>query len=259
MNEIGDNSSPRSVNRIMRILKLVAASQEAGLRVVEVADKLALSYTTAHRILQSLLIEEAVEKTLDGKRYCVGPEISLLGLARTGHFPLRSLSIDSMQRIRSTFGETCYLTVRSQLDSVCIHREVGNHGRKVLSIDIGSRRPMGVVIGSIAYLASLPELEANDILNTNANRYPHYQLDLAEIQRRVRWARRNGYAYTRVGLRPDTRSVSVAIVSDASQPLASLSVVAVTDRMKVARRDEIAIALLHEAQTISERIGRKER
>lgn len=254
MDEFDNSLGRRGINRVMGVLKLVAASQEAGLRAAEVAAELGLSYTTAHRILQGLLAEQAVEKSPDGKRYCIGPEISLLGLARTGHFPLRSLSIDSMLRIRAAFGETCYLTVRSQLDSVCIHREVGTHARKVMSIDMGSRRPMGVVIGSIAYLAGLPEPVSDSIVQANAHRYPHYQLGAAEVLERVRWARKKGYAYTKTGLRPGTRSVSAVIVDAADRPLAALSVVAVTDRLMAARRDEIAMILIREAQAISSRI-----
>jgi len=147
-----------------------------GLRAAEVAAELELSYTTTHRILDGLLAEQAVEKTQDGKRYCIGPEISLLGLAWTGHFSLKFLSMDSMQRIRSTFGETCYLTIRSKFDSVCIHRELGTHARKVMSIDVGSRRPMGVIVGSVAYLAAMPEHSSNEIIRTNAHRYPYYHL-----------------------------------------------------------------------------------
>jgi len=244
----------RGVSRFMSVLKLVAASQEAGLRAAEIASELRLSYTTVHRILQALLREQAVERTSDGKRYCIGPEVSLLGLARTGHFPLRARAMENMLNIKSAFGETCYLTVRSQLDSVCIHREVGTSARKVLSIDVGSRRPMGVVIGSVAYLALLPAAMAEDIILINADRYPRHQLDAADVMKRVEQARKNGFAYADPGLQPRTRSVSVAIQGADGMPLGSLSVVAVTESMKQTRRDSIAKRLMAEAADISSRL-----
>ena len=250
MNDSNNDLNHRGISRVMSVLRLVAASQETGLRAAEIAAELGLSYTTTHRILSGLLAEQAVEKTLDEKRYCIGPEISLLGLARTGHFPLKLLSMDGMQRIRSAFGETCYLTVRSQFDSVCIHREIGTHARKVMSISVGSRRPMGVVIGSVAYLAAMPEHLAEEIIRINAHRYPYYHLSATEVLEHVKWARKNRYAYAKSGLRPGTRSVSAVIEASMGQPLAALSVVAVVDRLPTEKCDEIASMLIREGRAI---------
>lgn len=241
----------RGINRFMSVLKLVAASQEAGLRAADIASELRLSYTTTYRILQALLQEEAVEKTSDGKRYCIGPEVSLLGLARTGHFSLRTRAMENMLNVRVEFGETCYLTVRSQLDSVCIHREIGTSTRKVLSIDVGSRRPMGVVVGSIAYLSLLPVDMAEKIILANSDRYPRHQLHIAEVMARVEQARKHGFAYADPGLQPSTRSVSVAIAGADGMPLGALSVVAVSKNMEPARRDQIAAMLKEEVSDIS--------
>ncbi|MBH1964097.1 MAG: IclR family transcriptional regulator [Comamonadaceae bacterium] len=244
----------RGITRIMEVLRLVASSQEEGLRASEVARETGLGYTTARRILQGLLREGAVEAARDGKRYCIGPAISMMGLARVGHLSLRAIALDAMMRLQSISGETCFLTVRSDLDSVCIHRETGTHARKVLSINVGSRRPMGVVIGSVAYLAALPRRDADAIVDANALRYSRYQLDVPEVRLRIERARRAGFAYTDRGLRPGTRSVGTVVLNRLAQPVAAISIVTVADRLPVERRRILASELAREAAALGAHI-----
>ncbi|GAA5236908.1 helix-turn-helix domain-containing protein [Verticiella sediminum] len=229
--DLAAQTDGRSAARLMAVLRVVAASQEHGLRTSEVSAELGLSYTTARRILAGLLAEGAVELSEDGRRFRIGEEITLLGLARAGPFALGSCALPHMQYLVRTFGETVYLTVCSRWDSVCIHREIGTSERKVLSISRGSRRPLGVAVGSIAMLGAMTSARSEAIVAANADRYPRYGIAADRVRHRVACARIQGHAYADPGLRQGTRSVGVAIRDPGGEPMASLSIVAIASRL----------------------------
>ncbi|WZB75991.1 helix-turn-helix domain-containing protein [Achromobacter insuavis] len=77
----------QTVRRAMAILRLVACGQERGVRLIDLERMSGLNRPTVHRLLKTLIQEGAVEQDAATRRYLIGPEISLLGLARTRRFP----------------------------------------------------------------------------------------------------------------------------------------------------------------------------
>src|SRR4051794_28469852 len=74
----------QSVRRALAVLRLVASGQDRGVRLTDIAAMSGLSRPTAHRLLKVLIEETAVEQDPATKRYLIGTEMSLLGLARAG-------------------------------------------------------------------------------------------------------------------------------------------------------------------------------
>ena len=74
----------QTVRRALALLRLVATGQEAGVRLTDLSEMSGLSRPTVHRLLQVLLDEGAVERGAGSRNYRIGPEMLLLGLARTG-------------------------------------------------------------------------------------------------------------------------------------------------------------------------------
>lgn len=71
----------------MQILRLVACGQEHGVRLTDIVNISGLNRPTARRILKTLLVEQAVEQDPLTRRYLIGNELTLLGLARRKRFP----------------------------------------------------------------------------------------------------------------------------------------------------------------------------
>ena len=72
------------------MLRLLAAGQEMGVRLTDLAANSGLKRATLHRILRVLVEEGAVEQDPETRHYLIGPEVSLFGLARMGRFPIRA-------------------------------------------------------------------------------------------------------------------------------------------------------------------------
>ncbi len=58
---------------------------------------------------------------------------------------------------------------------MCIDRVEGKFPIRTILVDVGTRRPLGIGVGSMALIAFLPEEELNAMLAKNAQRYPQYK------------------------------------------------------------------------------------
>jgi len=54
-------------------------------------------------------------------------------------------------------GDTVYLVVRSGMEAVCLERIEGPSPVRVLTLDSGSRRPLGLGAGGLAILPRYPK------------------------------------------------------------------------------------------------------
>src|SRR5690606_39494348 len=71
----------------------------------------------------------------------------------------------------------------SDLDAVCIDRAEGSFPIRVLTQNVGTRRPLGIGSGSLALLAAAPDDEVDNILRRNASRLKDYPNVTDEIGR----------------------------------------------------------------------------
>ena len=257
---MGDSDSPQiggaqSIRRALAVLRIVAAGQERGVRLVDAARATGLTRPTVHRILRVLVEEGAVEQDRLNHSYLIGHEVSLLGLARTARFPIRAIAEPHLRQLSETLGDTTFLTIRNGLDSVCIDRRPGSFSIKVLSIEIGARRPLGLGVSGLVLLGSLPPTEAEEVVQRNARRLEAAGVDAADLLRRAATAQRLGYAYAKVGVVPGTRAVAVPIRLADGRTIASIALTAITGRMTDERVDVIRTQMLEQAGLIASRVA----
>ena len=249
----------QSIRRAVGILRLLAVGQERGVRLTDIAEESGLNRTTVHRILRVLAEEGAVEQDAESRRYMIGQEVSLLGLARSARFPIRAIADPYLQHICEHAGDTVFLTIRNGFDSICVDRKTGSYPIKVLSIEVGARRPLGVGVGGLALLAFLAEDEAAAIIKANEQRLTRHKLAPAKLIERVRQTRSKGYAYTEVGVVPGTRAIAVPVLDASREPVAAISIAATTERLPAARVATLVDLMREQAGLISRRLAEIER
>jgi DNA-binding IclR family transcriptional regulator len=239
----------------LRILRILAIGQEQGVRLTDIVRESGLSRPTAHRILRVLVEEGAVEQDASSRRYMIGQEVSLLGLARTRRFPIRAIADPFLRALAEEAGDTVFLTIRSGPDSICVDRKVGAYPVKVLSIEIGARRPLGVGVGGLVLLAFLPEAEARAILKAIEPRLAQHKITASALLERMKTTRAKGYAYTDVGVVLGTRAVAVPVFNPANEPVAAISIAAIADRLSSTRLPSLVSAMQRQAGLISKRLA----
>lgn len=245
----------QTVRRALAVLRLVATGQEHGVRLADLAAMSGLARPTVHRLLQVLVDESAVEQDPLTRRYLIGPELFLLGLARASRFPIRSIAEPYLRALADEVGDTVFLSVRHGADSVCIARCLGHHTIQVLSIDVGARRPLGASVSGVILLAGLAPEQAREMVALNEVRLARQGLQPEELLQRVEQARAQGHVYAPQGVMPGTRAVAVPVRSPPGEVLAAISVAALADRLERRRIPDVVARMQQHAAQITRRIG----
>ncbi|WP_316979416.1 IclR family transcriptional regulator [Shumkonia mesophila] len=241
----------QSIDRAFDILHLIATASSQGIRLKDISGRTGLPQPTAHRILAKLQERGLIERIRGGARYVIGGELTLLGLS-TGVRRFRELAGPTLRELSDEVGDAVFLTVRSGLDTVCADRKIGSYPIQVLSIEIGSRRPLGISANSVAMLSRMPEAEATDILEKNAERLSPFKMPQAVLQERIAVARQRGYVYISQAIVKGSSAIAMPVCDVVGRPIAAISTIAVLSRQSKRRLPSL-ISLLHKAaENISE-------
>lgn len=250
----------QAVRRALSVLRVVAGSApQQGVRLKDVVAQVGLNAATVHRLLRVLVEEGAVDYDPLARRYRGGKELFLLGLSRPGYFPIRTLAEPYARKLAELTGETVFLIVGGNTDTVVLDRKVGTGPVQVLAVEVGARMPMGLGSAGVSLLARMPEQEAEAIMVANALRYEAKGLSLDKVRERVLMARERGYALMDPGLHPGTRSVAVAVDGPDGRPAATLAISSIRHRMPPTRVPGVVATMQDIAHQISERLGRERR
>ncbi len=245
----------QSIGRAITMLRQVAATA-GGARYVDLMAQTNLEAGTAHRILRRLVTEGLLRQGKDDKRYRLGPLAYEIGLAASAQFDLRKLVAPALERLSSTTGDTSFLTVRSGNEAICLERREGSFPVKVLTVEVGSRRPLGTAAGSLALLYSLPAPEIKRIIAANESRITRYgELDKEKLLGLIALAKKLDYALNADVILPGVTGIGVPIPSRFGYPMAALSVVAISSRLDKARREVVLSLLRKEVKEIAETIA----
>ena len=250
VNKTGATSGAQSVRRALAVLRVVATGQDRGMRLTDLVTHTGLNQPTVHRILRVLIEEGAVEQDTTTRRYLIGSEVSLLGLARSARFPIRAIAEPHLRHISEVLGDTAFLTIRNGDDSVCIDRWPGNFPVKVLSIEIGARRPLGIGVSGLVLLASLSEAEAVEVVGRNAHRLDAHQIDPVGLLAGLAQTRKQGYAYAPTGVVPGSRALAVPIRLLDGKTVAGLAIATIIERLPKDRVQTIVKHLTERAELI---------
>jgi len=245
----------QSVHRVIRLLRALAAQGKGGARLVDLAEETGLERPTVHRLLAGLVAEGMAARETVSRRYRLGPLAYELGLAATPPLDLRRLCEPALLRIAERSSDTVFLTVPSGLDTICLDRKEGSFPIKTLTVDIGTRRPMGVGAGGLALLMTLPIEEAERTIALLAPRIAQYaRLDAKTTIAMLKRAHKLGYALNDRQLTPGAMSISLAVKNGQGQAVAAVSVGAIQARMAPDRQKMLAAILKDEVGQIEARL-----
>ncbi len=237
-------------------MRLIASRSRTGLRLVDIAQHTKLQRPTVHRILKCLMSEGMVKQDPKTRRYFLGHLMFELGLAAASQYDLRDACHPSLQRLAEKTGDTVFLTLRSGFDAVCIDRREGPFPIRTLTLDVGTRRPLGVGAGGLALLMHLPAETVQNIVSANAPRLGAYNnLTVPTLLRMVTRCQQLGYALNNIHITPDALSVGVAIPSRYSDPFLAISIGAIASRMTASRQQELVALLKAEAAILEKAIN----
>ena len=259
MLEKSDLGELRTLSRAMALLRLLGAAGPEGMRLSELADATRLHKTTAHRILAALAQEGMIRRE-GTRRYTLGPEAWILGVAAARQFDIKALGRPALERISAQTDDVAFLQIRSGTEALCIDRVDGSFSIRPMSLQIGGRRPLGVGAGSLALLAALEDPEIERIISANEHALHDYpRFTPGHLRFKIDETRRQGFSFIGGDVVPEMCAVGVPIRDHAGAPIAALSCAAIGSRMQDERRAQLADLIKREAAAIAAQLMPKKR
>lgn len=245
------------LRRAASILKTIAAATPLGLTLAEVSRAQALPKSTVHRILRCLIDEGLVERQDTSLRYHIGQLAYELGLSVTRSTLDLARWRRAVDAVAERTGVTTYLMRRSGLEAVCLMKAEGRAVVRVIPVEVGQRRLLGVGAGATALLAAVDEPAAEQMLKLIVPELKDYpRITEASLRAAVDEARREGVAISRGKVMPYSFGMGMSIPQASGQPLLAISIaahlssVSETEVVQWRRvlREEIAQALTRQGQ-----------
>lgn len=228
----------QSIGRAVQVLRAVAANGRCGSRLEDIVSRTMLSKTTCVRVLNRLLVEQMIRRHGQSGKYFLGPLLDELGMLARPEHRLADTLDPFLQRLADFTQDTVYLSEKSGLDAVCTAVKLGGYPIKVVPLDTGVRRPLGVAAGGVALLAGLPPHEAENIMSGIGVRYARHEgLTREKVAERLIAARQLGFALAPSYGAPGAVSLSMPLPSEF--PPASITVTALKSRMESTRQEQI--------------------
>lgn len=217
----------QAIRRAASILKTIASATPLGLSLAEISRAENLAKSTAHRILKCLMDEDLVQHRPRSLRYQMGPLIYELGLA----VPDSALEVarwrPAVEAVARRTGVTTYLMRRTGLEAVCLVKIEGHSKVRVIPVDVGQRRFLGVGAGATALLAALDPATTERYIKVIAPElqdYPH--ITAASLMEAVRLTRRTGAAISQGKVMQHSLGIGVAIPVVQDRPSLAISIAA---------------------------------
>ncbi|GEM_PF-366106 len=211
----------KSVGSALDVLECFATDGELG--VSDIARRLGVAKSTAHRLLQTLVSRGFVEQDNDTGLYRLGIHIYELGALALARNELRHVALPTLHQVAQTTGLTTNFAVPDGPDVVFVERLENNDGVRILGHH-GRRLPAHTTSSGKVIAAFNP---AADQARRRAGFPPRLRGTVrteADWDRCLAEVRRNGYAASHSESFEGTSSVAVPILDHRHIAIASVSV-----------------------------------
>jgi DNA-binding IclR family transcriptional regulator len=244
----GTSKNSSYLSRVATLLRFLADHADTGARVPEICKRLEMHRVSVHRLLKALMEIGFIEQAPD-LSYHLGFEAWSLGMAAQRFIPASFAA--ALKRISDATSECVFLMRKTGDEGICIACHEGSSPVRSTVMRVGTRRFLGVGGTSVAILAGLPEGEANEIIERNAEAYRAFGISKLDVRRFVVDARARGYAYSHGVVVPESRTLAVPLTpSENTSSVMSMSIVTLESRLREPKRDELVELLKQEAAAL---------
>ncbi|NYV77517.1 IclR family transcriptional regulator [Streptomyces sp. UH6] len=218
------NPPPYPIASVDHALRAATILQmEGGATVSQIAERLGVARSTAHRVLAMLVYRDFAVHGED-RVYRAGPVLELAAHSQSLASRLRAAALPHLHRLADLLDETVNLTVRT-----------GDTTRFVASVEsrqalrVGSREgmvfPAHRTTAGLLLLADLTDEELEEVYTPERYRdRPADRPDLARLRTELRRLRRNGFAVNKERSERGLVAVGVPVRDRDGAALAGLSV-----------------------------------
>lgn len=226
----------RSVANALRAVEILA-SADGPVGVTELAERLRVAPSTAHRLLGTLVAAGFARREPD-RRYRAGPAVARLAAPPSPPPLLRDVARPVLRWLAEASGATVHLAVLDGIAVVTIDHVAGGRSGDDVQHVVGARVPAHATAVGFALLAHHPEIVEAVVAGGLDRWTASTVVDAATLRRRLGEVRRRGYAVNLRGWLEGTAGVAAPVILSDGQAVASVGISGPAERL--ARRASIA-------------------
>lgn len=228
------------------------ASRPEPVALKDIAKATGLHTSTAHRILNDLVIGRYVDR-VDNGLYCLGMRFLELGSLVKGRLNVRTVALDAMRELHNITGQTVNLALRQDDEIVYVERSWSeNSGMQVVRA-IGGHAPLHLTSSGKLFLSQwdMRQVRAYVMRTGLAGNTRNSITQLEALENELRVVRDQGYARDNEELELGVRCIAANIYDDTGTLVAGLSISAPSERLQ----DSWIPLLKDTARSISAALG----
>ncbi len=246
-----DKTSIQVIERMISLLDALAQYPDP-VSLKELANVTGLHPSTAHRILNDMVLKRFVDRADQGS-YRLGMRLLELGNIVKSRLNVREAALDFMRALHRKTHQTVNLSVRQGDEIVYIDRAFSERSGMQVVRAIGGRAPLHLTSTGKLFL-SIDDPKAVRAYATRTGLAGHNKnsiTDQAKLERELSLVRARGYARDNEELELGVRCMAAGIHDDSGKLIAGLSISAPADRLQ----EEWLEDLVSTANQISEVLG----
>ena len=247
-----DKTAIQVIERMMKLLDALAShSDPVSLKELSLATSLHPS--TAHRILNDMVVGRFVDRGDQAGTYRLGMRLLELGNLVKARLSVREAALEPMRELHRKTGQTVNLSVRQGDEIVYVERAYSERSGMQVVRAIGGRAPLHLTSSGKLFLAhDDPRIVRTYATRTGLAGHTRNSItELQKLERELSMVRARGFARDNEELELGVRCIAAGIRDDTGRLVAGLSVSAPSERMQ----DDWIEDLLSTAGRISTRLG----
>lgn len=239
------------LERAMTIAKVLASeASEGSLSISELSTKCDLPLSTLHRILKAMIAQGMIEQDTQTKHYRLGTIWMELGLQVYDTMDYISKIRPELERLAREVEESVYLSKPAGLDTIIIER-IDSAANPIRIYDqLGIRIPMHIGAANKALLASLPLVEAKEIMQQLVP-----MEEMAELEAQLEQIRLQGFAISHGERTAGTSSVAVAVFNGFGEIIGAVSIGFVSFNVSDEHINFLTQRLVETGKRVSTKLG----
>jgi IclR family transcriptional regulator, pca regulon regulatory protein len=242
----------QSVAKALAVVESFGGERRA-LSLPEIASGANMSKSSAQRCAHTLERLGFLRRDARTRRWVLTPRTLTLAHAYLSGHSLIEQATTHLIDLNQASGESVSLSEPDHLDMVFVAR-FPSHKRFLIHMPVGRRLPMYCTASGRAYLAALPQAEAQRRVRRSQLRQftPTTLVSVAEILKAVEAAREAGYAWSDQECYRGDLTIAAAVLDDDGLPVAAINISVPTSRWTLAElRSKLAPLLLETARAAS--------
>src|SRR5438067_88184 len=245
----------QSLTRGLSILEALADA-EGGLTLTDLAHRVELPASTAHRLLATLEKMGYVYQAGDLGLWYVGLQAFTVGSTFLANRDFVAQSHAYMRRLMEQAGETANLAILDGTEAVFI-AQVQCHEMMRTLVKLGSRVPLHASGVGKALFAALPDEQIDAILKVKGiPRITEHTITSPETMwAALRVIRQRGWSFDDEEHALGTRCVAASVYDEHAEPLGAISLAGPSTRLPDERIRQLGPVVAHAAEELTRRFG----